>query len=512
MLKEKVLYKEGLPVNCYVMYIDDYPIHFHDDLEVAFVLEGSVILKNGYYTYTMNKGDTFILNDREIHSYYNTGEPNAVMILQIDLTYFGKYYANLKNSFFVTDMKDAEDESLEQLRAILARIILEFISAEPGYERKVIESTHSMIDHLIMDFQYFAMEDGKFINKSGNKGNKILAERMNRITDYMYDNYTRRLTLNEIAEREHLSIFYLSHVIKEAAGLNFQELLSFIRVEESEKLLLGTNKKIGVISMESGFSAVRYYIKFFIKWFGMHPSEYREKYTGHVRSREVSARLIPIPSDHVIKMIREEAKDVYEGIIGNRAIVVTAEVNVKVPADDRKIWNNSLADLLREESLKPAAELFELLLELNEEQIAAHPNYIITRAAAHKENLAEGHYSILFYNFDEKLLSQTYKGTSLKKLRDVVCRYQGELEILIKLFGLSGEYRIARYRLPRESILSSYQAALGEQESTGIRERLINRWAGTPVVSIEAQYVTEGLNVQSCLSGFSAELVLIDRV
>ena len=65
------------------------------------------------------------------------------------------------------------------------------------------------------------------------------------------------MCIRDSASREHLSIYYLSHVIKEATGLSFQDLLSFIRVEESEKLLLGTNKKIGAIAEETGFSAVR---------------------------------------------------------------------------------------------------------------------------------------------------------------------------------------------------------------------------------------------------------------
>ena len=92
----------------------------------------------------------------------------------------------------------------------------------------------------------------------------------------MYDNYARKLTLSEIAENEDLSIYYLSHIKKEASGLSFQDLLGYIRVEESEKLLLGTSKKIGVIADEIGFSAVRYYIKHFETWYGMHPSEYRK--------------------------------------------------------------------------------------------------------------------------------------------------------------------------------------------------------------------------------------------
>ena len=46
--------------------ITEYPIHFHDDMEVVYVLDGSVILRNGYYTY--------ILSSRETYSFSMTGK------------------------------------------------------------------------------------------------------------------------------------------------------------------------------------------------------------------------------------------------------------------------------------------------------------------------------------------------------------------------------------------------------------------------------------------------------
>ena len=226
MLKEKSAYKEDLPVNVTVANVVDYPIHFHNDLEVVYVLDGSVRMKNGYYNYILKQGDIFILNAREIHSFESNGEKNMVMMLQLDTDYFSRYYENLRNSFFVTDMEDDSDESLDVLRTLLARIMMEILEKGYGYEAKVIESTHNLLSNLFADFQYYLMEDGKFVNGTKNKGNKILAGRLSRITDYMYENYTRKLTLNEIAEREHLSIYYLSHVIKEATGLSFQELLA----------------------------------------------------------------------------------------------------------------------------------------------------------------------------------------------------------------------------------------------------------------------------------------------
>ena len=125
MLKERIVYKNELPVNVITANIEEYPIHFHDDMEVVYVLEGSVIMRNGYYTYTLRQGDIYILNDREMHSFESTGEDNMVMMLQLDLTYFSRYYDNLKNNFFVTDTEDDNDESLDVLKNILARICLD---------------------------------------------------------------------------------------------------------------------------------------------------------------------------------------------------------------------------------------------------------------------------------------------------------------------------------------------------------------------------------------------------
>ena len=48
MLKEKTVYKDELPINVITANIDEYPIHFHDDMEIVYVLEGNDVLRNGY--------------------------------------------------------------------------------------------------------------------------------------------------------------------------------------------------------------------------------------------------------------------------------------------------------------------------------------------------------------------------------------------------------------------------------------------------------------------------------
>ncbi|MCG8485800.1 MAG: AraC family transcriptional regulator [Clostridia bacterium] len=371
MLKEKVLYQDNLPVNIFVASFEEYPIHYHEELEVIFVLDGTIKVKDGYYTYALKKDDVLIINNRELHSIMCTSEQNVILILQIDLNFFRKYHSNLINPFFITDTSynaDKVNEPLEKLRKLMIRTMVEALNKTEGYQDRIIKYTNDFITELINDFQYFSMDDGKFINEMKNKSNKILAERVNRITNYIYENYSRKLTLQEIAEREHLSVYYLSHVIKEATGLSFQDFLNFVRVEESEMLVLGTDKKISEIAMECGFSAPRYFVKYFTKWFNCHPDEYRELYLDKVRGEETKGKFTTYNKESILSIIKTHFSNVYAHYnnSGTKSIEV---IEVDSKGDTRpylkKSWRTLIVEdinlLVYSEALKQLIEICESL-------------------------------------------------------------------------------------------------------------------------------------------------------
>ncbi|GAB1477230.1 hypothetical protein MASR2M70_20680 [Bacillota bacterium] len=510
MLKEIITYKENLPINCSVMNLEDYPIHFHNDIEVVYVLKGKVRLKNGYYNYEMKEGDVYILNDREIHSYYNMGEANGVLILQLSLSYFSRYYETLKNSFFITDMGDVQDESFEELKELLARIALENMDARRGYEKRVISLTHNLINCLMSNFQYFAMEDGKFVNETKKKGNKVLAGRLNRITEYMYENYSRRLTLSEIADREHLSIYYLSHFIKEATGMSFQELLSFIRVEESEKLLLGTDKKIGEVSVESGFSAVRYYIKYFTKWFGMHPAEYRKEYAGLVKGRDTSAKFTLLPDDEVEGLLCKHVEDIFIVTRQNKAEVVSVEFDT-----EEYVWKDNdsfeLFNLImKRDFMKPISELADRIDLKPEHTIAEGRGYCILRSFTEERGAARPFYSILLYNFSGALLNSKPEHMSQSRIIEELKKYEGQIEYYIKLSGLNGPFRISSCKFSAAAIMARYRRGIEKPGIPDKRLELANSWIRSPSLSVNELTVSQVLGIQAQHQGSTMELILID--
>ncbi len=509
MLKEKIMYKDELPINVITANIEDYPIHFHDDMEVVYVLEGSVKLRNGYYNYVLRQGDIYILNDREMHSFESTGEDNMVMMLQMDLTYFSRYYDNLKNNFFVTDMEDDSDESLEVLKSILAKIMMEVLQKGYGYEHKVIESTHNLIACLMSDFQYFVMEDGKFKNEARNKGNKVLAGRLNRITDHMYDNYNRKLTLGEIAEREYLSIYYLSHIIKEATGLSFQDLLSYIRVEESEKLLLGTGKKIGAIAEEVGFSAVRYYIKHFENWFGMHPLEYRKQYIGKIISREIEARYKRCTPAKIEEAIRRQVKGVYADYMDKmKTRPVIVDVDIYDDYAEIKKGEPEMAEAMERSINAVLAEPYMILKDMGENLIASGNNYMVTTKCKFPGALDS--LSILVYNYDDNVFRALKRIAGGSDLMRVVRNYENESEFLIRCTGFSGECRIIRYRLDRENIVRKIKEATLSKKENSFREEFISGLLMEPSVNSVKYTSSDTLSIRSIFKGLGAELILID--
>ena len=510
MLKEKISYKEGLPVNILVANIKEYPIHFHADIEVVYVLSGSIILKNGYYTHTLKQDDIFILNDTELHSFENTGEDNMVMLLHLDISYFADYYDDFRNCFFVTDTDEAQDDNLEVLRQFLARIAMEIIRKGKNFEQNVIENTHNLISGLISDFQYFAMEDGKLINETERKGNKILAERLRRITDYMYENYTERLPLSDIAKREHLSIFYLSHLIKQATGMSFQELLSFIRVEESEKLLLGTNKKIGMIAEECGFSAIRYYIKHFQIWFGMHPAEYRKKYMGKVIGRETVAKYEKYSPEDIEKVIKKQLRDVYtEYAKEGKPKAVIIDVDIAERLSNKSLKCQFPKEMFAKDSMKVFAKPLVLFESLSERLLFSNETCLVSTSA--KFGTEINSLSILMYNYDKQFHDRKMELSAKESFIENLKTYDDEAEILIRFMGMSGDFKIVRYKMTKQNFINAYAEWTKGPNLTNKRQVLINSFSALPSVETGKLTIADTLSLRATLYGFSAELILIDR-
>ena len=94
--------------------------------------------------------------------------------------------------------------------------------------------------------------------------------------EYIRNNHSENITLESVAKMVYMNPFYFSTFFKKHTGMNFKDYLNSQRLEEAEKLLLGTNKHIGEIAAEVGFKNARSFGKIFREVYKVTPAEYKK--------------------------------------------------------------------------------------------------------------------------------------------------------------------------------------------------------------------------------------------
>ena len=280
MRKEYISYINDLPISISLENIKDYPIHWHNSIEIIFVLEGTinVLIESGNYEVYAHELE--IINCDEAHRIHSN-EENKVLIFHLDFTFFEKYYDDMKNIYFYTNSSKEgaqHEEKYDVLRQYLSILACEVIQKSENFDDQIEAVLVKLLFHLINNFHYLTYDENAL------KENVMQFQRYHRIIKYIYNNYMNKITLQDIANQEYLSSYYLCHQIKDISGTTFKELVNNVRVDESIKLLLATDKTISDISMDVGFSHARYYNKSFKDHYKCTPLQFRKKY--HIPEEE----------------------------------------------------------------------------------------------------------------------------------------------------------------------------------------------------------------------------------
>ena len=271
--RKYISYFNDSPIKITYANIREYPIHWHNSIEILYVLRGSINITADTDTFQVLEKQVEIINVDEAHRIYSDTD-NRVLIFHIDPYFFEKYYKDINNIFFYTSSSDdglQDGEEYILLKNFLAKLLCEEIQKLDDYDEEIESILIDLLYHLINNFHYLTYEKEELKEKS-----EQLA-RYHRIHKYIFNNYDTNITLQEIAKKEFLSPHYLSHEIKYATGYSFTDLVNLTRVEESIKLLLDSDLSISEISDEVGFSHVRYFNKNFKNYYDCTPLQYRKK-------------------------------------------------------------------------------------------------------------------------------------------------------------------------------------------------------------------------------------------
>lgn len=110
-----------------------------------------------------------------------------------------------------------------------------------------------------------------------NNNQKILSE----MIQYIHDNYTDDIMLNDMADQFHISPKYCGILFKQLSDYNFKDYLNRYRIEKAKEIMeKQPNIKIADLSLMVGFNSANSFIRVFGKYTGVTPKAYMERLVG----------------------------------------------------------------------------------------------------------------------------------------------------------------------------------------------------------------------------------------
>lgn len=269
--------------------------HLHADLEILLMLEGSIEITTRNERFALSAGELALFNPYQTHAYAAVSERTVLLVLQIDPAFCRAYYPRLENIRFETSALSAvlSAHDAEAMAGTCFDIGYNYFGEALAYEFRCIGDINRLMALLLTYVPFRSLSDRELFSSSQTE------QRMERILSDIHAHFREKITLEELAEHEQLTSAYLSRFFKAQTGQTFQAYLTALRLEQAVQLLTGTDLSILDVSIESGFSDLKYMTKAFSQQFGMTAGAYRKQH----RQRSLSCEFDEVVSDGTAGMV-----------------------------------------------------------------------------------------------------------------------------------------------------------------------------------------------------------------
>ncbi len=236
--------------------------NWHKNLEIIYVSEGEGILQNDGKSYSMKKGDIFIINPETVHHILSESGIDFYFII-IDDDFCIQNGISTGNYKFDTCIDNIATKEK------FLKVIKETEMYTENYTDLSPAKVRNAVLDLILDI---------CLNHSSKKADdreKVAVDYVKKSLEYIKDNFKNDVTLEEIAEYAGINKFYLTREFKKFTNQTVFFCINSLRCKNAESLLQ-KGATITEAAMDSGFESVSYFSRTYKKIRGYSPSEYKE--------------------------------------------------------------------------------------------------------------------------------------------------------------------------------------------------------------------------------------------
>ncbi len=236
-----------------------FHMHTHDNLlEISYVISGKGTLYCSGKFYELLAGDIVIKNPGIQHAESSDAKnPIEQACLLID-------GLSMHNEFPLGNLPPVVHA--KKHRQLLDALINEILHET---RRQNLEYANYMLRTIL----YVCRDEVK--NTVSEKERVEKGDLIEQIRAYLDVNFAADISLNDIAEKFHISMYHLARQFKKYTGFTINDYLVSCRIGESQRRLIYKSDSINEIARKSGFHSIAYFYACFRKKVGCTPAEYR---------------------------------------------------------------------------------------------------------------------------------------------------------------------------------------------------------------------------------------------
>ncbi len=233
--------------------------HFHNSLEIVYVMSGKFKAIVDFKEYTVEEGDIIINFPIQIHSYHDI-EPvdTYLMIFPSPMT---TSFSKLMTQYIPdSPVIKASELDGEWIRSLVLRLNDTNAAPFTKFKSGTLEG-------------YFTALMGEMLPHLSLKQENRNYSTEHRIIAYCTEHFREELTLESVSDALHISKYHISHLFSNKMKVGFCSFINSLRISEACRMLK-KGESVTDAALSSGFPSVRTFNRIFRAEYDMSPTEY----------------------------------------------------------------------------------------------------------------------------------------------------------------------------------------------------------------------------------------------
>ena len=259
-------------------WLSGFPLHWHEEMEIIYVEEGSVSILVRNTEYIVKGGEFVLIHPQAIHAIRQHDDCRGFyhnILFRFSMLESGaedicrkKYLDPIYNrQLLMPEYIDSSHPLNAQIAPLIRSLLIEHqekrFHNEMLIKSKLFEILYNIFGYCEKSDKDQAYED-------------IVFEKLKLSLKYLEENYAENITAESMAAVSNYSVSHFSKLFRQMTGESLTQYLKNYRLETAASRLLNEPTKVSEIALSCGFSNLSYFSRTFYQKYNMTPSEFRK--------------------------------------------------------------------------------------------------------------------------------------------------------------------------------------------------------------------------------------------